>query len=212
MFIPPQNAPPTSAITTKMPPTIINDLFTYCVPFCPIAYCVLRNKNTQYAIRTISLVSQRFNRVEAGGPAGGVYPEEYTYRYREAYRQQPGHGCHHRSYHAAQGHYLRGHYANRQAYQATAGAQRHSLNQELAHYISALRSHRLADTYLASSLGHGHQHDVHDADAAHQQRDPRNGTQEEGQHRSHSAQRAQQVRLVEHREVVIGGGHAVALA
>src|SRR5207249_1523985 len=50
-------------------------------------------------------------------------------------------------------------------------AQHHGLEQELHQDAPPPRPERLADADLARSLGHRDQHDVHDADARHDQRD-----------------------------------------
>src|SRR5439155_27225712 len=47
--------------------------------------------------------------------------------------------------------------------------QRHPFQEKLSHDISAAGADRFADTDLVSPLGHADEHDVHHADAAHQQ-------------------------------------------
>src|SRR5207244_4850816 len=56
--------------------------------------------------------------------------------------------------------------AGRAAHQAERGR----LDQELEQDVPAPRPHREPDADLARALGHRHQHDVHDADAAHEER------------------------------------------
>ena len=61
--------------------------------------------------------------------------------------------------------------AEREADQAAEQAQHERLEQELQQDVMALRADGLADADLARPLRHGHEHDVHDADAADEQRD-----------------------------------------
>ena len=56
------------------------------------------------------------------------------------------------------------------------------LGQELPQDVAPLGPHRLAQPDLPRALGHRHQHDVHDADTAHQQRNAGDDAQESGQH------------------------------
>ena len=52
-------------------------------------------------------------------------------------------------------------------------AQHHRLDQELHQHVAAAGAHRQAEADLPGALGDRHQHDVHDADAAHHERDRR---------------------------------------
>src|SRR5688500_6325856 len=55
------------------------------------------------------------------------------------------------------------------------------LDEELGEDVAAARTDGLADADLAGPLADGHQHDVHDPDAAHDQRDGCDPAQQEGQ-------------------------------
>src|ERR1700732_3966538 len=57
---------------------------------------------------------------------------------------------------------------------ATHHRQRHRLNQELQQNVSAAGAQRLSYTDFAGALGYGYQHDVHNDDPAHNQRDTGN--------------------------------------
>ena len=92
-------------------------------------------------------------------------------------------------------------------------AQHDALDQELRQHVGAAGAHRHADADLARALGHRHQHDVHDADAAHQQRDAGDGRQQHRHHLGGGRRRLGQVGLVAHLEVVgLPGGQPVRLA
>ena len=64
------------------------------------------------------------------------------------------------------------------------------------------RAERLAHADLARPLGHRHEHDVHDADAAHQETHGRDARQQVGEDLRRLAERVQKVRLVADLEVV----------
>src|SRR5262249_53900443 len=49
--------------------------------------------------------------------------------------------------------------------------QGHCFYQELQQHVGSLRAHRLADSHLSRTLGHSHQHDVHDHNSTHHHRD-----------------------------------------
>src|ERR1019366_5078795 len=58
---------------------------------------------------------------------------------------------------------------NHDSQHAAGAGQRHGFHQKLADDVAAARPQRFADADLARALGHAHQHDVHYADAPHQQ-------------------------------------------
>ena len=66
-----------------------------------------------------------------------------------------------------------GHEAERDADEAADDAERDGLDQELDQHVAAARAHRHAQADLARPLGHRHEHDVHDPDAADDERDRR---------------------------------------
>ncbi len=59
------------------------------------------------------------------------------------------------------------------AHGAARQRQHHGLNQNLQHDVAMARAQRLAHADFARALGDAHQHDVHDDDAAHHQRNAR---------------------------------------
>ena len=68
------------------------------------------------------------------------------------------------------------------AQQAAGGREHDRLAQELRDDVALLGAQRAANADLARPLGHGGQHDVHDADAADQQRDARDQHQQQVEH------------------------------
>src|SRR4029077_14542748 len=62
-------------------------------------------------------------------------------------------------------------YAKHDAKHTANGGHRGGFNQELQQDVAAARANGFADAALAGSLGDGHQHDVHDDDAADDQGD-----------------------------------------
>ena len=66
--------------------------------------------------------------------------------------------------------------------EAAHAGKRHCFHQELQHHLPRPRADGHADTDLAGALGHGNEHDVHDADAADEQAYPGHGTQQRGHH------------------------------
>ena len=54
---------------------------------------------------------------------------------------------------------------------ASGYADDYRLDEKLRHDVASARADAHAQAYLARALGHRHQHDVHDADAAHEKRD-----------------------------------------
>ena len=85
------------------------------------------------------------------------------------------------------------------------------LDKELREDVAALSPHRLPYADLPRPLRHGHQHDVHDADAAHQQRDAGNRPKEDDKGLRGLLQRLDRVHQAGDREVVLVG-NAVAQA
>ena len=57
----------------------------------------------------------------------------------------------------------------------------HGLDQELREDVAPPRADRLADADLARALGHRHEHDVHDADPADEQRDRGDRAEQRGE-------------------------------
>ena len=89
-------------------------------------------------------------------------------------------------------------------------AEQRGLDEELAADEPGLRAERLAEADLPDALGDRDQHDVHDADAAHEQRDDGDAAQHHGQRPVDRAGRGQDRLLGGDREVrVVVGGDAV---
>ena len=63
--------------------------------------------------------------------------------------------------------------------QSSEDAENGRLSEELRENIAPGRTDGLADANFSRSLGNGHQHDVHDSDAADQKRNPGDAAQEE---------------------------------
>src|SRR5665213_4422185 len=147
-----------------------------------------------------SLVSQCFDGQQSRCPTRWVEPEEKAghYRHREG------------EYHGVVGHHgldaddpeMAATNACGHADETADGRQQHRLDQELPQDVGTLRTDRLADADLACSLGHRHEHDVHDADAADQQADSSDYAEERGEHLVRRRGRLQQACLVENSEVI----------
>ena len=78
-----------------------------------------------------------------------------------------------------------------------------ALDEELSQHVGAARADRHADADLARPLGHRHEHDVHDADAADEQRDRGNRREQARHHLGRAAHRLGDLRLVAHGEIVV---------
>src|SRR4029077_10012791 len=81
----------------------------------------------------------------------------------------------------------------------------HGLGQELGEDVSAPGADRLADADLACALGDGHEHYVHDADPADEQRDRGDLAEQRREHAAGGARRFQQRSLVEDLKARFGG-------
>jgi hypothetical protein len=81
--------------------------------------------------------------------------------------------------------------------------QHHGLDQELQQHFAFQRADGQAQADLARALGDADQHDVHDADAAHQQAHRGHRAQQGGQHAHGAGQRFGQLLGVEDVEVVV---------
>ena len=83
--------------------------------------------------------------------------------------------------------------------------QRDRLDEELIEDVPAARADRLADAYLTGPLVHRDEHDVHDPDAADEQRDPADRAEQERERAGHGAERRERVVLIRHGEVRVRG-------
>ena len=72
--------------------------------------------------------------------------------------------------------------SQRQPYQAAQERQGHRLDEELQQDVAAPRAQALQDADLAGTLRDRHQHDVHDADATHQERDADDAAEDGARH------------------------------
>ena len=87
------------------------------------------------------------------------------------------------------------------------------LDEELGEDVAATRADRLADADLAGPLADRDQHDVHDPDAADDQRDRGDAAEEQRQRRGDRRRGLEQLGLVEDVEVGgVGRGQLVAVA
>ena len=78
-----------------------------------------------------------------------------------------------------------------------------ALDEELRQDIAAPGADRHPDADFARSFRYRHEHDVHDSDASHQQRDAGDCGQEKGHHFSRTLRRVGKVRLIPDREIVL---------
>ena len=78
--------------------------------------------------------------------------------------------------------------------------------------FAARRADRLADADLARALGHRHQHDVHDPDAADDEADARDAREQEAEDLRRLLLRREELAAVEQREVVVAAGREAVLA
>src|SRR6266498_1964408 len=106
----------------------------------------------------------------------------------------------------------REHIAETDANRAAEETQHHRLDQELEQNIAAPRAAGLTQADLAGALGHTHQHDVHDPDAADQQRDAADQAQKRVEAVDDAANLIGNLLRVEHRKVVVLIRQPVALA
>ena len=82
-------------------------------------------------------------------------------------------------------------------------AQRDGLNQELQPDVAGLRADGDADADLAGAFGDAHEHDVHDADAADQERDAGDGPEQQRDDLGNGIDGVGNFLLVEDVEVVV---------
>src|SRR6185369_6793647 len=97
--------------------------------------------------------------------------------------------------------------------QAAEQRQGQGLDEELGEDVATARADGLADADLAGPLPDRDQHDVHDPDAADDQRDRGDPAEQQRERPGDRVGRLEELRLVEDREVVRGGrGEVVAVA
>jgi len=88
-------------------------------------------------------------------------------------------------------------------YQSSGCGQQNRLNKELSHNVALLGPQGTPDANLACPFGHRRQHNVHNANAPHQQANGPDGTQKDGQGLGNVGGGFQQAGLVENIEVVL---------
>src|SRR5699024_2153009 len=118
-------------------------------------------------------------RLEAGGLDGGVHAEDNAQRHRDGGRSQGHPGAGNQDHIEGQlAHDQSPDIAYDNAEQSADAADHGCFNQKLDNDASALGADGLADADLPGALGDGDQHNVHNADAAHQQGDGGDAPQE----------------------------------
>jgi len=118
-----------------------------------------------------SLVAQRVDGIEAGRLQRGEEAKDNPYDGADAEGHDDGAGRDERGKLEKLGEQRRQPVTRRDAQRTATHAQQDRLGQELSHYIAAARADGEADADLAGPLGDADQHDVHDANAAHHERD-----------------------------------------
>src|SRR6266404_7991560 len=94
-------------------------------------------------------------------------------------------------------------YADDDSDHATDRAQGDGFNEELRENIAAVRADRHAGSDLSRPLGHAHEHDVHDANPADNQRDASDGKQQSRHHIRRRGSGFRDLLLIAHRKIVI---------
>ncbi len=130
--------------------------------------------------------AQRDDEREHDGPHGDAGVES-LHNFRQQVRREQSQSAAHASEQWADGE------AEQNTEQAAAGGEHDGFDQELLHDVLSGCSQRSPDADLAGPLGNCRQHDVHDADAADQQRDSGNHDQQHIEHRSRSFRLTEQL-------------------
>src|ERR1035437_2205929 len=125
----------------------------------PSSAMAIRAKNF---IGPSSFLPQRGDRIEAGGPRGGVYAGHDPHTGAEQQRHGDRPGRDRRGKRREPGDDLRREQAQRDADAGADHAQRGRLDQELREDVDAARAKRLPDADLPRALRDRHEHDVHD--------------------------------------------------
>ena len=133
-------------------------------------------------LRLSLLVPQRFDRIEKRRLARRIVAKENADNCGEGKCHQDRRRTHQRVPLGEVRNQRRCGAAQHDADDAANERQRHGFNQELRQYVLGLRPHRLAQANLPGPLRHRHQHDVHDSNAAHDQRYRCDRSQQNGHH------------------------------
>src|SRR5690349_15102126 len=124
--------------------------------------CVLPTK----PYSTKSFVPECFDRIESRRLARWIQPEQHADARADGQRRHHDFGARDHGPSELLGQQVTQPDAEYHAQRAADGCEHQCLHEELRHDVRRLRADRHADADLACSFGDGHQHDVHDADAA----------------------------------------------
>jgi len=116
-------------------------------------------------------MSQRFNRVHVSSSIGWIEAEDQAYGAADAEGQHQRAGCDQRAHVAEVGHAKGDGQANDDPHNAPEQCQEQRLRKELDDDVTLAGPESAANPDLAGPLADRGHHDIHDADAAHQQRD-----------------------------------------
>src|SRR5437867_4163641 len=210
--MPAANPPPARASAMTTPMTICAG-FMSVVPF--LTDGVAKAAPESRSRRRRSLVPECLDRVQARCAHRGVEPEDDADRNRDADRDDHGAGGDDAAQPARlrdELHDLGDRPPEQDAHDAAEAREGHRLDEELDHDVPPPCADGLADTDLARSLIHRHEHDVHDPDPADEQRDPADRAEQEREGREHRAGGGERVVLIRHGEVGVRGvRHVVPL-
>src|SRR6266850_6669682 len=154
----------------------------------------------------ISLISQSHNRIEVGRFRCGIDPKEQadTGGHAQSERNRPPFDR------SGKGRQPRNRQCNRGAEQNSDDAadqcKSRRLDEKLNQDVVPPRSRRFADSYLARPFSHGYEHDVHDNDAADDQRNRRDADRHRKKRAADIGPDLQEIVVRVEREVVL---HAV---
>src|SRR3954469_10471133 len=116
-------------------------------------------------------VPQSFDGIETGGFASRIKAEKDSHKHRENGRRQNSHWRDHHGPSRERSDQFGRSYSQQDPDYSSEHAEHHGFYQELPLHIFFRGADGHADADLARALSHRHQHDVHDANAAHDQRD-----------------------------------------
>jgi hypothetical protein len=123
-------------------------------------------------------VTQRHDGIEFGGLGGGVVPEEDADGCRRAKSKWNGERDEGGAHFAERAKQQRAAHTEEDARQPTNEAEDDGFEQELGLHVVGARAERHAQADLTGALGDANQHDVHDADAADDERNARHPCQQ----------------------------------
>ena len=160
-----------------------------------------------------SFVPEAVDGVEAARAPGGVKAEEHADERGEEERADGRSGLHEDRPALEVADRLGTRDTERHADRAAEGGEHHGLEDELAEDVGGRGADGHPQADLADALRDRHEHDVHDADAAHEQGDRRDRREQHGHRAGDGAHGGGDLRHVDDAEVVVVGvREAVALA